>query len=119
MLPPYLINFPLALVNQYSIPVLGHHYFNSAGQPTFDLGSTGFLTAKKTGDIPAPANACPGQGDQGYGAVDWLNLVNAGGSVGLSEVYRVETAGGKQQPACNGFVGNIEVQYAALYWFYD
>lgn len=51
--------------------------------------------------------------------MDWLNLVDAGGSVGLSEVYRVETAGGKQQPACNGFVGNIEVQYAALYWFYD
>ena len=118
MLPPYLIDFPLEVVNQYSIPVSGHHYFNSAGQPTFDLGNIGFLVAKKTGDIPAPANASPGQGGQGYGAVDWLNLQDAGGSTGLNEVYRVETAGGKQPPTCNGVVGNIEVQYAALYWFY-
>jgi len=98
--------------------LLGHHYFNGAGQPTFDLGSTGFLTAKKTGNIPAPAGACPGAGGQGFGAVDWLRLVDAGGSRGLSEVYRVVTAGGKAPPTCPFPSGSIEVQYAALYWFY-
>ena len=84
----------------------------------FDLGSTGFLVAKKTGDIAAPGDAYAGQFGVGYGAVDWLNLVDAGGSTGISEVYRVETAGGMQPPTCTA-AGPIQVQYAALYWFYQ
>ena len=119
ILPRYLVDFDIATISNATIPVLGHHYFNAAGQPTFNLGSVGFLTGKKVGDIPAPANASAGPYDQGYGAVDWLALADAGGSVGISEAFRVETAGGKPQPSCDGFVGSIEVQYAALYWFYQ
>jgi len=104
------------------VPVLGQHYFNGAGQPTFDLSksNTGFLVAKKIGDIPAPTNACAGQDGQAYGAVDWLTLTDVGGSQGLNEVYRVETAGGKHPTTCSGTVTYpIQIQYAALYWFYD
>ena len=119
LLPEYLVNFDTDLITEYPIPLLGHHYFNSAGQPTFDLGTTGFLTAKKTGDIPAPAGAYPGSGGQGFGAVDWLSLVDAGGSTGVHGVYRVDTAGGKAPPTCAGQDQNIEVQYSALYWFYE
>ncbi|KAK3173294.1 hypothetical protein OEA41_006623 [Lepraria neglecta] len=97
LLPQFLIDFDLSLVQQYSIPVLGYHYFNRGGQPTFDLGSTGFLVAKKMGDIAAPSDACAGQFGVGYGAIDWLNLIDAGGSTGISEVYRVETAGGSSR----------------------
>ena len=118
LLPEYLVNFDTDLLAKYSIPVLGHHIFNAAGQPTFDLGSIGLLVAKKVADIPAPADASPGTNHQGFGAVDWLSLVDAGGSKGLSEVYRVVTAGGKAPPTCAGQKANIEVQYAALYWFY-
>ena len=119
LIPRYLLDFDLPTITSGTIPILGHHYFNAAGQPTFDLGSTGFLTGKKVGDIPAPSNASIGQFDQGFGAVDWLALGDAGCSVILSEAYRVETAGGKAPSSCTGQAGNIEVQYAALYWFYQ
>ncbi len=69
-------------------------------------------------NIPAPAGADPGP--QGYGAVDWRALTAVAGSVGLTEVYRVETAGGNPPANCNGFEGTtVLVQYAAMYWFYD
>ena len=88
-------------------------------QPTFDLGTTGFLTAKKVGDVPAPTGSCPGQPGQLNGAVDWLKLVDAGGSVGLGEVFRVVTAGGKAPTTCPAGGGVITVQYSAVYWFYE
>ena len=119
LLPEYLVNFDTSLLSEYSIPLLGHHYFNAGGQPTFDLGSTGFLTAKKVGDIPAPQGACPGSMGQGFGAVDWLALADAGGSVDLNGVYRVVTAGGKAPPTCAGQPKTIQIQYSALYWFFD
>lgn len=107
-------------IQQHQFQVLGYHYFNGAGQPTFDLTSsgTGLLVAKKIGDIPPPSTADPGS----YGAIDWLALTDAGGSQGLSEVYRVETAGGHQPSTCSGFAGvagETNIPYAALYWFFD
>ncbi len=69
-------------------------------------------------DIAAPSGADPGP--QGYGAVDWKALVGGAGSVGLGEVYRVETAGGKAPASCVGVGGEgVQVQYAAMYWFYE
>jgi hypothetical protein len=109
------------LLAQYRIPILGNHYFNAAGQPTFDLGSTGLIVAKKVSGIPAPSTACAGPpGMQNYGAVDWLKLqdVGTGVSRGLCQVYRVETAGGKAPPTCSQ-AGPIEIPYATLYWFYE
>ena len=100
---------------------IGHHYFNGGGQPTFDLGSDGLLVGKKVADIPAPSNATTGPAGnptQDYGAVDWLNLVNAGASVNLQEVYRVECAGGKAPPTCSS-AGDLFQQYSCLYWFYS
>ncbi len=118
ILPGYLVSFDFATIANSSIPVIGHHYFDGAGVPTFDLGSTGFVRGKKSGDIPAPANACKGPNNQGDGAVDWLALSDAGGSKDLSEAYRVETAGGKAPASCSGQPKDIQVQYAAQYWFY-
>ncbi|KAL2045195.1 hypothetical protein N7G274_002277 [Stereocaulon virgatum] len=118
LLPEFLINFSLSLVQRYSIRVLGYHYFNAAGKPTFDLGDTGFFVGKKVGSITAPSDAYVGQFGIGYGAVDWLKLADAGGSVGISQVYRVVTAGGKQMPSCTT-AGPFQVEYAALYWFYQ
>ena len=72
------------------------------------------------GDIAAPENSSKGPEDQGNGAVDWLALTPkpGDGTVGLGEVYRVETAGGEQPETCVGQPAMIEVQYAAQYWFY-
>ncbi|KAK4692196.1 hypothetical protein P7C71_g4959, partial [Lecanoromycetidae sp. Uapishka_2] len=117
--PPPNVN---SFVVQEKLPVLGQHYFNGAGQPTFDLGSTGLLVAKKIGDILAPTGAPVGldnNGNPGFGAIDWLTLTDAGGSQGLNEVYRVETGGGKPPSTCDGYVGEIDIPYAATYWFFD
>ena len=101
----------------FGLSLIGVHYFDTGMNPTFDLGSLGFITAKKVGDIKAPANAT--LGPNGSKAVDWLQLSNKAGSntTGISEVYRVETAGGSAPASCNT-TGDVVVQYAAQYWFY-
>jgi hypothetical protein len=100
--------------------VLGNHYFNGAGQPTFDLTKVNArLTAKKLGNVAAPADACPGPNN--VGAIDWLQLGDVGGGAswgGVTYVYRVETAGGKPPATCSGKTGLFTVPYAAEYWYY-
>ena len=103
-------------LDRFGIDVIGHHYFDSTGTPTFDLGATGFLSGKKQGDIPAPSGAYAGA--SGAGAVDWLELGDKGGSHGVLEVYRVETAGGKAPANCGGQGATLTSQYAAQYWFF-
>ena len=102
------------------MPVKGHHFFNSAVVPIFDLTSTGvgLLIGTKVGDIAAPTGSTPGPNGVGPGAVDWLALGALDGSSGLAEGYRVFTAGGKPPKTCEGQASTIEVQYAAQYWFY-
>jgi hypothetical protein len=97
---------------------LGHHFFAADGTPTFNLSSvSNILYAAKTADIAAPLNASPGPANTG--AVDWLQLSAKAGyaSVGLEQVYRVETAGGNPTATCDS-VGTLSIEYAALYWFY-
>ena len=99
--------------------VIGKHYFNSAGVPTFDLSARGKkLLSKVVAKIPAPANS--NAGPACTGAVAWLKLDDAGGSAGLKEVYRVFTAGGNPPTSCSGQTAGavFSVQYAAMYWFY-
>lgn len=96
---------------------LGHHYFNAAGVPTFNLTAVGdILYGAKTASVAAPSTA--DVGPDRTGAVAWLQLQDKGGSVGLSEVYRVETAGGNQYATCTA-AGVMTIDYAAQYWFYD
>ncbi|KAK8037779.1 hypothetical protein PG991_001125 [Apiospora marii] len=76
---------------------IGHHYFDAAGVPTFDLfGTSQKLVAKKLNDTAAPAGADKGLLDTG--AVAWLKLGDNGS--------------GGSQGACRS------VPYTAQYWFY-
>lgn len=74
--------------------------------------------AKKTGGTDAPLDA--NKGPAGTGAVAWLQMKPkvpyVSETVGIGEVYRVETAGGVA-PACTE-AGTLTVQYAAEYWFF-
>jgi len=98
-----------------SIAYLGRHFFNAAGVPTFDLDKANqLLIAKKIDGIKAPASAPAGP--EGTGAVDWLYLGDAGGSQGVSLVYRVLTAGGASH-GCKA-KGTDSTSYTTLYWFY-
>ena len=78
------------------------------------------MFSKKLADIKAPANASVGL--QGTGAVDWLALteVVGMGSVGLKEVFRVDTAGGNPPESCaTSAVGVvISMPYSAVYQFF-
>jgi len=106
-------------VSFMGLNVLGKHFFGADSTPTFDLTSVSkILYASKAGDIAAPSNASRGPADTG--AVDWLKLTAKTGyaSVGLTEVYRVETAGGSSINPCTT-AGVESVQYAAQYWFYS
>ncbi|KAL8848729.1 MAG: hypothetical protein Q9221_006273 [Calogaya cf. arnoldii] len=119
LLPQYLLSFDFAVIQDAKISILGKHYFDAAGVPVFDLGEKGVLKAKKVAGIAAPKTASKGVNGQGDGAVDWLALTEAAGSVGLKECYRVETAGGKAPASCGGGPArSIEVQYATQYWFF-
>ena len=100
----------------FGLNYIGQHYFDANNVPDFDLGSNGFLAGKKKADIPAPTGANPGPA--GTGAVDWIELGAKPGSNILKEVYRVEVAGGNRPKSCNGQTANINVQYAAQYWFF-
>lgn len=110
--------------------LLGRHYFTSnATVPTFDLktgnGDAGFVYTKANVKVPAPSGAPAGRNGKGHGSVDWLALgqkpgVQApSGEQTFKQVYRINTAGGKPPGSCEGVSGNIEVQYAAEYWFYE
>ena len=96
------------------------------------------LAGKKAvgGDIVAPIGAAAAAGaeqqqqqrqDQGSTQpaqgkpVNWLKLCDQGGSWGVSTVYRVDTAAGTVGTACQGKEAGEEVNvgYAALYYFYE
>lgn len=121
-------NPPLDLAltaQQVSAPFLGHHYFDATSVPTFDLSASTdklFFSGAKTGDVKAPTDA--DKGVLATGAVDWLELGDNGRglSVGVSNVYRVVTAGGVAE-ACSVSGVNptgqvFSVPYVAQYWFY-
>jgi hypothetical protein len=96
--------------------ILGNHFFNAGGTPIFNLDAVGdILIGKKIASVAAPTGADPGPG--GTGAVPWVTLVDAGGSVGLKEIYRVETAGGNPPANCAS-AGLVVEPYAALYLFF-
>jgi hypothetical protein len=103
-----------------TLPALGHHYFAADTTPTFNLTAVSMiLYGSKNGDIAAPSSASKGPADTG--AVDWLSLlakVDYDPSIGLGQVYRVETAGGAAPATCPS-TDVISVQYSAEYWFFS
>lgn len=108
--------------NPLQLNLIGDHYFDASSKPNFDFSRSnqGRLQAKKGAGVPAPETASKGVKDYAYGAVDWLYLLDNGAGVSqdLQSVYRVETAGGKPPQTCSG-EEQIQIPYAAEYWFYD
>lgn len=118
-IPPIAVYMTLPTSNfavgHNTLKPLGHHYFDAAGTPTFNLSSVGkIIYGKKTGDVIAPATA--NKGPAGTGAVDWLQLVQKPTytSIGVQVVYRVVTAGGNAPANCTS-TAPMSMQYAAEY----
>lgn len=114
---PFTADAPLD-VDGRELPFLGHHFFDADSVPTFDLTAAGqLLRATKLKTVDAPASADAGPDDTG--AVAWLQLGDAGESVGLKYVYRVLTAGGNSHGCGDlSYGGSDSTSYAAQYWFY-
>lgn len=101
------------------IKFLGHHYFDGTGTPMFDLSAVGLkASVVKKDAVDAPKDAY--KGPLGTGAVAWLQLVESGKglSQGLSEVYRVITAGGAAKACSVAGKGLQSVPYTTYYFFY-
>ncbi|KAI3326401.1 hypothetical protein HD806DRAFT_405693 [Xylariaceae sp. AK1471] len=98
------------------LPFLGHHFFDEAGVPTFELNNGAELfKGAKLANIAAPASA--DQGLSNEGAVDWLYLADKGTSVNISKVYRVLTSGGNTT-VCGAAGEAQSIPYTAMYWIY-
>ncbi|EEA25463.1 hypothetical protein TMatcc_006312 [Talaromyces marneffei ATCC 18224] len=120
-LPAPGILTPLAPAN---LDLLGHHYFETATKPAFNLNTTpqkqyGIALTAKQNATAAPAESVLGQFNVGYGAVPWLYLSTVPGTTdGYSAVYRVNTAGGSAPATCAGQPAAFQVQYSAQYFIY-
>jgi hypothetical protein len=107
---------------QLDVNPVGYHYFNTDKLPTFTLPAfNAGLVARKLANVAAPANAM--MGSDGQGCVDWLLLGDSGQNKsygGLTNVYRVNTAGGSGAGVCAGIAAGsvVRVPYATEYWFY-
>ncbi|KAK2765516.1 hypothetical protein FQN54_008370 [Arachnomyces sp. PD_36] len=87
----------------------GYHYFDKTSTPFFDLkqdGSKDWISTSGIEKVPSP-----------IGSVDWLRLSRKD-SVGIKEVYRVETHGGQPPSTCAKSPTSFEVEYSAEYWFF-
>jgi hypothetical protein len=100
-----------------SLAVSGIHYFVGAA-PFFNLDTSnmklGQAQCAKNSTVPAPAGSTLGQHGKGYGSVPWLQLLTKDGATGkLSQVYRINTAGGAAPKVCTGMPASFQIQYAA------
>ncbi|CRG86625.1 hypothetical protein PISL3812_03635 [Talaromyces islandicus] len=94
--------------------VLAEHFFSDPTTPTFNFTSFGhaqWVQMKKLESANAPSTAIPG-------SVKWLKLGYKDG-VNIHQVYRALTAGGSAPETCDGQKPDIEVPYAAAYYFYS
>lgn len=100
-----------------SLSVSGHHYFQNATTPFFNLDTPtldiGEAPCAKNNSVAAPSTAATGQ--QGEAAVAWLKLTARDGSTNnIKEVFRVTTAGGSPPKTCESQAATFEVQYSAV-----
>jgi hypothetical protein len=102
----------------------GAHYFRDKTTAFFDLDMPdpergfGKVACKKREAVAAPPAAPVGQA--GEKAVPWLLLDAVDGTTdNVKTVYRVNTAGGSAPATCRGQAATFQVDYAAVYWFWQ
>ena len=112
--------------------ISGHHYFLDDTTPFFNMDTElhqygmGALQKSNASDAPSGAMSTPKKGKNdkliGDGAVQWLKLdVKPYVQDKWKQVYRLRTAGGVPPKTCaeaGTNVTEIQVDYAAEYWFF-
>ncbi|KAK9350677.1 hypothetical protein V1505DRAFT_395402 [Lipomyces doorenjongii] len=120
-LPSYVLDMASPLV---PLSAAGSHFFDSTGVPNFDLLSHGLslkgITAETIPTTTPPASL--GLPRSPTNPVNWLHLTATDCGIGsevLTDVYRVEVAGGSSPATCTNVTAmTFQVQYAAIYAFY-
>ncbi|POR33434.1 Malate dehydrogenase [Tolypocladium paradoxum] len=124
-IPSVAVHFNLSSAERLgpsAMPKSGVHYFADGSTPFFDLDTPmlhlGKAPCAKNSTADAPSTAAVGQ--RGEKAVTWLRLTTKEGATnGIQDVYRVTTAGGSPPATCKGLPARFEVEYAAVYWFWQ
>ena len=116
--PDIALQFPVPNSSDANSPanllLSGHHYFTDSTTALFNLNTTlhdwGSVVCKRSNISSSPDPSTD---------VAWLKLTSKS-SFGctISEVYRLNTAGGQPPTTCAGQQAKIQVQYAAEYWFW-
>ncbi len=118
MMPDIAMEFPVPNSSDPNSPannlLSGHHYFTDSTTAFFNLNTTlhdwGSVACKKSNSSNSPDPSTD---------VAWLKLTSKSAfGCSISEVYRLNTAGGQPPTTCVGQQANIEVQYSAEYWFW-
>jgi len=111
--------FPESITSVIGQSQLGNHYFQNfasgnttTADPTFDFRATGvgsFSILTKTAAVASPNSTSD---------VAWISLNEVSGSLAKT-VFRIQTAGGVAPSSCttNGTV--LDVNYSAIYLFYN
>jgi hypothetical protein len=119
VLPSIALKFPVpdanAVLSPANLFLSGHHYFTNATTPFFNLNTAGhnwgLMGCSKLNATNAPKTD-----------TDVPNLklaTKTRDGCAISEVYRLNTAGGQPPKTCSGMPKSFEVQYAAEYWFWN
>lgn len=111
-----LVQIPLSAIQNTKLDNIGHLSFSGPHTPIFDLSPKAYFIGILTASIPAPVGAA--KGADGGAAVPWYQLMAQPGSYGVSELYRIETAGGSAPATCEGQPALVQRQYSAETWMY-
>jgi len=123
-IPNFALQFNIANIEDpntptpFNLDISGYHFFTDDTTPFFTLDTAsmqlGQAACAKNASILAPAGSPVGQGNEGLGAVPWLQLLAKSGATGnLVEVYRMNTAGGNPPANCSTSPAQFQVEYAA------
>lgn len=117
-IPGIALEFPIPDSSDTNSPanilLSGHHYFTDSTTAFFNLNTTlhdwGSVACKKSNSSSSPDPTMD---------VPWLKLTSkSAAGCTISEVYRLNTAGGIPPATCDGQPAHIQVQYSAEYWFW-
>jgi hypothetical protein len=119
VMPRIALQFPVpdpnSVTSAANLFLSGHHYFTNLTTPFFNLNAAGHEWGQMGCSKLNSTNAANADTD----VVNLKLATKTRDGCTISEVYRLNTAGGQPPKTCSGMSKSFEVQYAAEYWFWS